>query len=160
MGHLPCLLFRQFGITGRLSFTVAAEGFWGREERMEEGLSLSACFARPSTDPEAHLQLIPERNCPSPLQAPEELRPLLCATKFDFVFITSSVRMWLWKLQARLKPWWCARDKTWEKSPEKKNLSQIHILTSGSCLFYLTDINLYYSKTAFSHRGDKPCVFG
>ena len=157
MGHLPCLLFTHLGITGKLSFTVAVEGFWSREERREEGLSLAACFASPSTDAEAHLWA--ERNCPNSSQAPGKPRPLLCGTKFDFVFLTSSVRMWLWKFQARLKSWWCARDKTWEKSPQKKNLFQIHILTSGSCLFELTDINHYSSKIAFFHRGNKPCVF-
>lgn len=41
---------------------------------------------------------------------------------------------------------------------KKKNLFQIHILTSGSCLVYLTDINHYYSKIAFA-TGEASHVF-
>lgn len=140
----------------QIELLVAAEGFWSREERREEGLSLSACFTCPSTEAEDHLHPTLERNRPSPLQAPGKPRLLLRATKFHFVFLASSLRMWLWKFQARLKSWWCARDKIWEKSPQKKSFPDtyfdIRVLSVLSDRYLLLVFqNSFFSTGETSH---------
>ena len=126
MGHLLFLLFRHLGITDKLGFTVAAEGFWGSKEGREERLSLTACFGCCSTGAEFQLWPASTRNYPSSSQTPGKPCPLWRATMSDFVFLALSVRMWIWKFQARLKSWWCARDKTREKSPQTKSFPDMY----------------------------------
>lgn len=128
MGHLLCLLFQHLGIAGKLSFIVAAEGFQGSKERREEGLS----YHSSGGGAQAHLWPTHEE-LPQFLAGSRETLPSLVHHVWLWLF--HIVRMWLWKLQARLKSWWCARDKIQEKSLQKPfpdacfDISSLPILT-------------------------------
>lgn len=131
---IKCTQHGTSGIVGKSGFIVVVEGFQGSKKGGRAQHHSPVRGAGLTYNQLTGMALVSHRLQGNPI--------LSCASTFGFGFLMSSERKWTLKFQARLKSWWYARDKTWEKSLQKPfqdipfDSRILHILSHLSLLFF------------------------